>query len=66
MADIEEDDGGPMLDEPAGGTGSGKRFEVKKWNAVCVSPVRSCRCWPTNFLFQCWLFLVGWTAMITM
>jgi hypothetical protein len=34
MADVDEDDGGPMLDEPAGGSGSGKRFEVKKWNAV--------------------------------
>ena len=33
MADIEED-GEPMLDEPSGGSGSGKRFEVKKWNAV--------------------------------
>jgi hypothetical protein len=41
MADIEEDDGGPMLDEPAGGTGSGKRFEVKKWNAVCISAFSS-------------------------
>ena len=34
MADMEDDDGGPMLDEPSGGAGSGKRFEVKKWNAV--------------------------------
>ena len=34
MADMEDDDGGPRLDEPSGGAGSGKRFEVKKWNAV--------------------------------
>ncbi len=34
MADVEEDDGGAMLDEPAGAVSSGKRFEVKKWNAV--------------------------------
>ena len=38
MADVDDDDGGPMLDEPSGaamsGAGSGKRFEVKKWNAV--------------------------------